>query len=121
LFLDVPIECRTFSSFLHQQHLSPLESWDLQGQLQETTSGADCASDFAPGDTVTLWYLPALPGTAIPGKAKGMVFFVSSVVYLGSVVFCLVFLLRKARGRSSRHVCGRKQLVACGREGWRAH
>jgi hypothetical protein len=70
---------------------------DAQGQLQETTSGADCASDFAPGDTVAIWYLPSLPGTSIPGEANVIVFLVFSAIYLVCVVFCLVVFLRRAR------------------------
>lgn len=70
---------------------------DAEGQLQETTSGADCTSDFAPGDTVAIWYLPSLPGTAIPGEGNIIVFLVFSAAYLACVVFCLIVLLIKVR------------------------
>jgi len=70
---------------------------DAQGQLQETTSSQDCVNDFASGDTVPLWYFPALPGTAIVGTANAIVFFGFSVAYLGCIVVCLIFLFLRAR------------------------
>src|SRR5579862_2926060 len=66
---------------------------DAQGQLQESTSGTDCRSDFANGQSVSAWYLPNEPGGVLFNDGLQIVYFAFLLLALAGMLVCLGFLL----------------------------
>ena len=66
---------------------------DAQGQLQESTTGDECSTDVPDGDTISLWYLPDLPGNAFIGGSTVIGYTILAVLYVGAVLWALSWFL----------------------------
>lgn len=84
-------DCGTQDDNGDEEYTATLLYKDAQGQLQESTTGDSCSSGIVDGSTVSIWYLPNVPGNTVDDVLVG--YLILTTLWLAGMLVALGFLL----------------------------